>query len=491
MWLALISLLAGASLPLAFAPFNFFTITYLAPAVLLWIWLRSTLWQAFYRGLFFGFGFFGVGTSWVYISVHSFGNAPIPLALFITFLMISTLALYIAFQGFFSRLFFQKKSIMIQSLCVFPAMWIIFEGLRAWLLTGFPWLSLGYSQLNTPLHAFAPLFGVYGVSLIVCLISGSLVILAMPLKDTRLKLLAVLIIIALIGSGLLLKGKQWTKPTGEAITVSLVQGNIQQTLKWDPKELINILKIYKDMTDKLWNSRLIIWPEAAVPILPHDIKAYYTLMSTAAKQHGDYLIIGSPLYNASTQKFYNGLRMIGAGHGVYYKKHLVPFGEYTPLPSVLGVLMKKLDIPMSNFSKGPKKQAPLKMGNINIAAFICYEIAFSREVLRDAVNTQLLINISDDSWFGHSIALDQQVQMAQFRALETGRPLLSATNTGVTAIINPFGKIAKALPIDKRDALTGIIMPMTGKTPLMFWNYYPVIIFVLLLLVIAVGFKRK
>jgi len=490
MWFALISLLAGTALPLAFAPFNFFTLSYVAPAILLWIWLRSTAWQAAYRGLFFGLGFFGVGTSWVYISVHNFGNAPAALAILITFLMILVLALYIALQGFFSRLLFRHKSVAIQSLCVFPAMWVIFEGLRAWLFTGFPWLSLGYSQLNTPLHAFAPIFGIYGVSLAVCWISGALVLLATPLRNSVIKLVAVIIIVIFLGSGLLLKGKHWTEPTDQAIKVSLVQGNIAQKMKWQPQELINILKIYKDMTSTLWQSKLIIWPEAAVPILPHDIKAYYDSMSHAAIQHGDYLIIGSPLYNPLTKQFYNGLRMIGAGTGVYYKRHLVPFGEYTPLPSVFGALMKKLDIPMSDFSKGPAKQIPLRIGKINIAAFICYEIAFSREVLRYATHSQLLINISDDSWFGHSIALDQQVQMAQFRALETGRPLLSSTNTGVTAVINPLGKIVKSLPIDKRQSLTAIVMPMTGNTPLMFWNYYPVIGVIILLLLIS-GLKGK
>ena len=183
---------------------------------------------------------------------------------------------------------------------------------------------------------------------------------------------------------------------------------------------------------------------------------------------------------------------MGAGKGRYLKRHLVPFGEYIPLESVFGTLMKKLQIPMSNFSKGPEKQKPLRLRNFNMAAFICYEIAYSREVLRYTKGTQMIINISDDSWFGESMALGQQAQMAQMRALETGRPVLLSTNTGITAFINPFGKITTKAPIDKRTVLTAKATPMKGKTPLMRWNYYPVFgIGLLLLLFAAVWVSRK
>lgn len=486
MWIALISLIAGAVLPFAFAPFNLYTLAFLSPAVLLWIWLRSTPWQACYRGFLFGFGFFGVGTSWVYISIHNFGNASVFLASFITALLIAFLALYFALQGYLSRQLFQHKSITIQSLCVFPAMWLILEVLRAFLFTGFPWLSLGYSQFSTPLHSLTPLFGVFGLSLATCFISGALVVLATRMEKMTPKILAIVIIVVLMVAGWSLNGRLWTQPTGKAISTSLVQGDIAQEIKWKPEQLMNILNVYKNITSTLWNSKLIVWPEAAIPTYPEDVEAYYQYMNKLAKQNDSYLIIGSPLYDPATKQFYNGLQMIGAGHGVYYKRHLVPFGEYIPLKSVFGPLIKKLHIPMSDFSKGPAKQKPLQVGPIKIASFICYEIAFSREVLRYIIGTQLIINISDDSWFGHSIALNQQLQMAQFRALETGRPVLSSTNTGVTAIINSLGKIVAVLPIDQPRSLTGKVMPMKGETPLMRWDYYPILVIVVLLLLISV-----
>jgi len=490
MWFIFFALLAGAALPFAFAPFGIYSLAFLSPIVLFFIWLRSKPWQAFLQGLCFGIGFFGVGISWIFISVHNYGNASIPLSIFITALFVLVLALYPAVQGYFVRRLFQHKPIAIQCLCVFPASWVLFEALRGWLFTGFPWLFLGYSQINTPLHAFAPLLGVYGISLAVALISGAIVLLALPKKNPRLKIGCVVLIIVIVSSGWLLSNRHWTKPAGKPITISLVQGNIAQELKWQPEELMNILNIYKNLIEKHWKSTLIILPEAAIPTYPQDVLPYFQYMNKTAKEHNSYLIIGSPIYERKSNKFYNGLSLLGAGSGRYLKRHLVPFGEYIPLPSIFGTIMKALQIPMSSFSPGPEEQKPLQVRNFKVAAFICYEIAYSREVLRYTEGNQMIINISDDSWFARSKALAQQAQMGQMRALETGRPVLLSTNTGITAFINPFGKITTRAAIDKRVVLTAKATPMKGKTPLMRWNYYPVLGFVLFLFLLGLLWPR-
>lgn len=490
MWSLFFSLLSGAALPLAFAPFDIYALAFLSPIVLLFIWLRSTPWQACLRGLVFGIGFFGVGTSWVYISIHNFGNASMPLSIFITAMFVLLMAIYPAVQGYLVRQLFQNKPKAIQCLCVFPASWVLFEALRGWLYTGFPWLFLGYSQINTPLHAFAPLFGVYGISLTVTLISGAIVLLALPKKHIVLKTGCVVLVVALVCTGWILSNRLWTKPASKPITASLIQGNITQTLKWQPEQLMNILNIYKNLTEKHWKSKLIIWPEAAIPTYLQDVESYLRYLQKAARFRGDYLVIGSPIYDEKNQKFYNGLTLVGAGKGQYVKRHLVPFGEYVPLASIFGTLMKNFQIPMSNFSSGPDIQKSLRIGKIKLATFICYEIAYSRAVLRHTENTQLIINISDDSWFDQSIALNQQAQMGQMRALETGRPVLLSTNTGLTAFINPFGKITESAPINKRIVLTAKTTPMKGKTPLMQWNYYPVLGAIILLLIIASVWPR-
>ena len=487
LWSLFFALIIGAALPFAFAPFNIYSLAFLAPAALFFIWLRAKPWQALLQGLLFGIGFFGVGTSWIYISIHNFGNASAPLSIFITSLFVLFMSLYPALQGYLGRRLFQHKHEAIQCFCVFPVFWVLFEALRGWLFTGFPWLFLGYSQINTPLHALAPLFGIYGVSLATVLISGAVALLALPKRNTAAKISSVIVILVIVCTGWLLSNRHWTEPAGKSIKVSIVQGNIAQEMKWRPAQLINILNIYKNLTDKYWGSKLIIWPEAAVPTYPQDVDSYFKEMNKAAKLHNDYLIIGSPIYNEKTQKFYNGLTLLGAGKGRYLKRHLVPFGEYVPLQSIFGKIMKDFNIPMSNFSSGPKKQKLLSVRGFNIAAFICYEIAYSHEVLRYSKGSQMIVNISDDSWFGQSKALGQQAQMGQMRALETGRPVVLNANTGISAFINPLGKITKKTAIDKRVVLTEQVTPMKGKTPLMRWHYYPVLAVLLLLLIIAIS----
>jgi apolipoprotein N-acyltransferase len=485
MIIALISFLAGAALTFAFAPFNLYGLSFLCPSALLYIWLRSTPRQAAYRGLLFGIGFFSTGIYWVFISIYHFGNAAIPLALFISFLVILLMALYPFAQGYLFRKFFQNKPLQIQCLIVFPATWALFELLRAIIWSGFPWISLGYSQLNTPLIGYGPIIGVYGVSLTTCFISGAFVLLVSQQKKLNIKITALSLIAAIMLGGWALKKISWTQPAGKAINVSLVQGNISHQLKWQPQETLNILNTYNNLTTSIPPKQVIIWPEAAVPVFPKNVKYYYAQWDKDAKDQQSYLIIGSPIYHRKQKKFYNGLTMIGLGKGQYLKHHLVPLGEYIPNIPGFKYIMRKLNIPMSDFSSGSIHQAPLKIGDYYAAASICFEIAFSRNILQQVNNTQFLINISDDSWFDSSIALYQQAEMAQFRAIETGRPIVLSTNTGMTAIINPAGKVIAQLPINTRAVLTGKITPMTGKTPLMRWNYYPMVGLIVLLLLIS------
>ena len=479
-----IATLAGAFLPFAFSPFAVYTLAFISPAILFAIWLISTPKQAFIRGFLFGLGCFGVGTSWIFISINTYGQIPFLLSIVITVLFVITLALFPATQGYLLNRLFKNKSDIIKCLCLFPASWVLWEWLRSILFTGFPWLFLGYSQINSPLRGFAPLFCVYGISLTVALISGSLVLLGR--RNTYLvKITCVVIIGVLIGAGALLSSHPWTQPAGKPIQVSLVQGNIKQSLKWQPGELQHSLKIYKTLTEKNWGSKLIVWPEASVPTFPQQIKFFFNNMDKNAKLHKDYLIIGAPIMNDKTKEYFNGMMLIGAGKGLYLKRHLVPFGEYLPLKFLFSGLIKTLKIPMSDFTAGSQQQPPFKIGTIPIAPFICYEIAYPMEVLNSVKGKQMIIVITDDSWFGQSIALNQQLEMAQMRALETGRYVLHSANTGITAFINPQGKIKAMLPENKEAVLTATATPMKGNTPLMRWNYYPVLGLVIMLLLLG------
>lgn len=484
-WLIITSFFSGALLPLAFSPFNAYSVAFILPAILLAIWLRVNVKKAFWLGWLFGIGFFGTGASWIYISIHEFGNSNVFLATFITFIFVIWMGLYFAVFGFIFKKIFSRFSEVKQCLLAFPALWVLFEYLRSVLFTGFPWILLGYSQLTTPLQGLAPIIGVYGLSLVTTLIAGALVLLATK-QTTFIKIISFIIIFACVGLGWAFKNHAWTRPIGKPIKTSLIQGNIPFNIKWDESYVMENINVYKYLTLENLSSELIVWPEGAFPVYAQNAKQFIQQLSAVAKQHHSNIIFGVPILNENTEQYYNGLLLIGENHGEYLKKHLVPFGEYIPLKNIFGKAMHYFNIPMSGFSSGSKDQSALKINNIRIAPFICYEIAFPNEVLDAAEHSELLMTLSDDSWFGKSIALAQHLQMAQMRSLETGRAQLLSTNTGITAFISPFGKIEMGAPIDQRVVLTHNIQPMIGKTPLMRWHYYPVMGLVVVMLLLLV-----
>ena len=472
-WILISTFLTGALLPLAFSPFDIYSLAFILPAILLLIWKEASPQKAFWTGWIFGLGFFGTGASWVAISMHRFGNASTALTGLITFLFVAFLALFPATLGYVFRKFFSRLTDAKKYLLIFPALWVIWEFARSVLFTGFPWLLLGYAQLTTPLKGLSPIVGVYGLSLITALISGALVLLATK-QEVKIKTVSFILIFGFIGLGWIFKDHSWTKPTGLPIKASLVQGNIPQAVKWNPSYVLQTIATYKDLTLANLTSDLIVWPEGAMPIFADNARYFIQKLGQLAQKNQSNIILGVPIQDPQNKKYYNGLLLIGENQGEYLKRHLVPFGEYTPLTAIFGKAMVYFNIPMSSFSPGPQNQPDLKINKIRIAPFICYEIAFPSAVLNAAENSELLLTLSDDSWFGRSIALAQHLQMAQMRSLETGRYQLLSTNTGITAFITPIGTILKGAPINQQIVITDTVQPMTGKTPLMIWHYYPV-----------------
>ncbi len=486
MFYPLLAFFAGALLPLAFAPFKLYALAFFAPATLLYTLLQANKKQAFWRGYLFGLGLFSVGSSWIYISIHQFGNASSFLAILITFLFISLLALFYALLGYLLIAIKPNLSLPFRILALFPALWLLGEWLRSTLWGGFPWLLLGYAQLYTPLSHLAPIFGVFGLSLFTVWISGALILLAQ--KNTLpLKLLCTLLIALPATAGFLLKNHEWTVPSQKPLSISIVQANIPQTVKWEKDSLPSILQRYLSLSQPHLNTDLLIWPEAAIPVFPSDIPSFMQSLQTMLIAHQTHLITGAPILT-KTGQYYNGLLLLGKNPQSYFKQHLVPFGEYTPFGPFFAKIMQALQIPMSDFSKGPPPTAPLEFNHILLAPFICYEIAFPISAAKVLKHSQLIINILDDSWFGRSIALTQQFEMTQMRALESGRYALVAANTGISGIINAEGKILATAPINQTAVLTGHVKVMNGETPLLRWNYYPVLFIVLVLgLMVVLG----
>ena len=482
-WRIIITLLAGALLPLAFSPFNIYSFAFFAPAFLLYFWLRSTPKAAMLLGFIFGLGFFGVGISWVYISIHYFGNASPLLAGVMTFLVVAIMSLHFVIFGYLFRKLFQNKSELTQCLLAFPALWLVMELINTAIL-GFPWLLLGYSQITNPLRGLAPIVGVYGLSLCVAMISGALVLLSTK-KAFKTHAIAFVAVIFIVGTGIAFKDHAWTKPAGQSFKASLLQGNIPQSIKWDPKHALENINVYKELTIANWGSKLIVWPEGALPVTAEEVPEFMNQLSDTAEKHHATIILGAPSENKKTKQYYNAIFMLGKYKGKYLKRHLVPYGEYMPMGFIMKPIAKMFNLDMFDLSHGPEKQAPLKFNGISIAPFICYEITFPQLVLNSSEDSQILLAVSDDSWFGKSLALTQQLQMSQMRALETGRYILVATNTGITAFISPLGKIIKDAPINKRLAITDNVTPMDGKTPLMVWHYYPVFILMGIMLLLS------
>lgn len=468
-WLAdTAALIAGAALPLAFAPFDAALVAAGSLVALYVVWLRASPARALWRGFLFGMGMFGVGVTWIYISIHTFGHVGEGLTLAITALFVAVLSLFPALAGFAARRLlqgWQGRDVAAPALLlVFPAMWVLFEWIRGWFLTGFPWLDLGYSQIDGPLAGLAPVGGVYGVSLAVAWSAGVLGYAALSGHWRRstawlTALAALWLVSAWLGT------VAWTQPTGKTLRVSLIQGDLPQDIKWLESMRQPTIDLYERLTRKHWGSDLIIWPETAIPAFLQEVKPDVEALAQQARDHGSDLLVGLVVLHPDSGHYYNAVMELGERRAFYFKHHLVPFTEYLPLRDVLGGLIKFLDVPMSNFTPGPEDQPLMEVKGEKIRVSICYEDAFGAEMIRAVPAANLLVNVSNDAWFGRSIAPPQHLQIARMRALETGRPLLRDTNTGISAVISPAGKVLMKSPQFEVSTLTATIQPMQGSTP--------------------------
>lgn len=491
-----LAVIAGILLVLAFAPFGFYPLAVICPAILFLLWLNCTPKQGLVRGFLFGCGFFGVGVSWIFISIHNFGNANIFLAGLITLLFVVICAFFFGLQGYCLAKFFPVPS-KNKLLLAFPCGWVLVELFRGWFFTGFPWLLLGASQTDSPLRGLAPIIGELGLSFLVSLSSGLLIIAVLSFS-TRFKkyfpvtrvqqICAAISLIFMWGTAASLISIQWTQPLNQPFDVALVQGNIPQQMKWTQKYILSTIQRYVELTYPVWNKPLIVWPETAIPLFKNDAENILSELSQKAKNSHSTLITGIPVQKGFD--YYNAAVALGVGEGEYLKRHLVPFGEYVPFSKLFGSLLGFLNIPMSSFSEGPSHQTLIHMQGIQLGIYICYEIIFPSLVLSDLPQANLLITISDDAWFGHSFAAAQHLQMGQMRAMETGRYLLFSSNSGITAIVNPQGKVIARAPEFQPAVLTGTVQAMSGSTPFMKLGLAPIMFFVLGLFLIAGVIQR-
>jgi len=483
----LLALTAGGALPLAFAPYAWRPLAVLCPLLLFYCWHRAAPRRAAWRGWLFGLGYFGVGVHWVYYSVHLFGDAAAPLAGLVAAGFVLLLAMFPALAGWLATRLFPAPRRGVWWLLAAPMLWLLVEWSRSWVLTGFPWLSLGYAGLDTPLAGYAPLLGSYAVGAALAASAGALGWLLLARGARRWA--AALLLLAIWGGGLALHGRQWTQPVGQPLDVRLVQGNFAQHQKFLGQLLRPALRSYAQMTEAGLAADLTIWPETAVPARFDRVAVPLQAVAERAAARGGAVLAGG-FYRQPDGRYHNSLWLLGSQQ-VYHKRHLVPFGEYMPFRALLEFLSRYILIPMSDLAPGEGEPRPLQLAGQQIAASICYEAAFGAEIIRQLPAATLLVNVSNDGWFGDSLAPHQHLEMARMRALETGREMLRATNTGISAIIAADGGLRSSSEQFRRSALDGVAHGYRGATPYVRGGDLPVVLFALAALLAALPLQRR
>jgi len=456
--LSLLLLSAGAATVLGYSPFDVFPVALAGFALLVhcWIGARSPR-EGFLYGFWFGLGLFGAGVSWVYVSMHRFGAMPAALAAFATLGFCAFLALFPALVGALQAR--PRVPAGARAALLIPAAWTLLEWLRGWILTGFPWLTAGYAAIDSPLAGYAAIAGVHAVSFSVMASAGLLWCVA----TRHSRWLAAGSFVALGAAGAMLKEVAWSEPAGPALSVSLLQGNIAQDLKFDPARYAHTLETYAQLAEQS-RARLIVLPETALPRFLDLVEpAYLERLQSAAKRNAGDLLLGVPL-RTGPGSYFNSVISLGVSPPqAYHKLHLVPFGEF--VPPGFGWINRVLVFPLSDFSRGAAEQQPLAVAGERVAVNICYEDAFGAEIARQLPAATMLVNVSNVAWFGDSLAPRQHLQIARMRALETGRMLLAATNSGVTAAIGPDARVIAQLPQFVEGKLELAARGYTGSTP--------------------------
>lgn len=475
-------LIAGALFPLALAPFSYWPIAIVSMTILFYNLHQQSAKQAFVRSAIYGLGMFGTGVSWVFVSMYVFGNVSVFLALLGTLIFCFFNAVFFALPFMLCGLTPKRPAI---SLVTLPALWVISEWVRSWLFTGFPWLYAGYSHTDTWLNGWAPIGGVLLLSFFTAFAANALAQIRLQ-KDTALPLTALSLVAALFLAGLALQKIDWTEPAQTSVSVALVQPNVAQHDKWSVSKRHQIMQNLLVQTEPHWGTDIIIWPEGAIPALYTQIPNFLEHIDQRALTSKTTLITGLPTNDKPEGPYYNSMLALGKSHGVYNKTRLVPFGEYVPLEKLIRGLNNFFDLPMSSFSLGSKNQPLLTAAGQSISTAICYEIAYPDLVAKNSRKSNILLTVSNDAWFGNTIAPDQHMQMARMRAIENAKPLMRGTNNGITALVDRRGKITTKLDQFTEGVITESVTPYTGDTPFTKYGSWPIVIFSLIIITVAI-----
>lgn len=478
-------MLLGALVMLSFAPFGLYPLAPLLLMPLLFAFIRSEPRRASQLGFAFGAGLFLAGTYWLYISIHVFGEAPLVLAIFLMLALVFIMALYYGATGWLiARL---NTGNLWHFVLVAPATWVFSEWLRGWFLTGFPWMTLGYGQIDSPLTGFAPLLGIYGLSLLVVVSASALLAAIISVGSKRYPFIAVAVLPWV--AGFALGNLTWTDLSGPTIRTTIVQGGISQDRKWLREQLNSTLDLYRESVFDNNESDLIVWPEVAIPSVIDQVEYYISQVEEDLAVNEQTLLFGILERDLAEEKVFNSVVSVGGEtRQIYRKRHLVPFGEYFPVPDFVREWMRLMNLPYSDIASGEDVQPLLKLPDGNLLSVaICYEDAYATEQLYALPDASVLVNVSNDAWFGDSIAPHQHLEIARMRALESGREVIRATNNGVSAFIGHDGHVLAKGPQFEFVAMTHDVQPRNGLTPFARFGNWPVILLSFLTILIFAG----
>jgi apolipoprotein N-acyltransferase len=517
-WLCFLS---GFLLVFAYAPFSYWWLALFLPSIALYQIRFSSPRVAAKKMSLFAFGWFSSGISWVHVSIDQYGGLPLILSLLLMLALCAYLSLFSALSGYLTAHITKNKQV---NLLFFPSIWLLCEYLRSVILTGFPWLSLGYSQIDSPLSTFAPLIGEVGLTGIVIVINICWVKIYCSLKQgftthhqvplsqaitiiNSRRLMSILatpltLVSFIVLTSFLLNQINWTTLNGKSTKVALIQGNIAQSIKWEPEQEWPTMLKYLDLTRVNYDADLIIWPESAIPVLEPAAQDYLSTVNRSALLNDSAIITGLINYNFESKEYFNALLVLGKkkdddeqgyyyNHSNrYYKNHLLPIGEYVPFQELLRPIAPLFNLPQSSFTAGNYVQPNLIAKNIHILPLNCFEIAFPLQLAANFTNqTDMILTVSNDAWFGNSHGPHQHFEIARMRALEFGRPLIRATNNGVTGIINHLGEVSAIAPQFEETVLKGTVDFVTGNTPYSQWPNLTLWLMILLPLSLLKVFK--
>jgi apolipoprotein N-acyltransferase len=485
---SLVAFVSGATLTLAFAPFEIWPFAIGCPAILFSLWQGALPRRAAWLGFLFSGATFLAGTYWLYTSVHGFGKAPIALAFVLMLGLVAFMGSYCALIGYTAARWLPRSG-ALRWFIGLPALWVLIEWFRGWFLSGFPWLSLGYAGINSWLAGFAPVTGAYGLTLLVAINAGAVVAAAFGTK--RVRWLAMAVVSVIWTSAWALNRIVWTQPSGAPLTAALLQGAVPQDEKWELAQREPTLALYRQLSEQAFGARLIVLPEASLPLLANDLGPYLGSLERDAEARGSTVIAGLLRYESDTDRYFNSLFALGTPGRVYDKRRLVPYGEFFPVPASVREWMRLMNLPYIDMTPGAAAQPLLEAAGTKLATTICYEDAWGSLDLAALRDATLIVNVTNDAWFGDSTAPHQHLEIARMRSLEAGRYQIRVANDGITAIIDPRGSVIARIAQFKPGVLRGSVVPQSGVTPYVRIGNWPVVVLCIVGVLFAVFSRRE